>query len=243
MRAQGITLWRSKRGGRPRGFLRASWREDGKRVTWDTRTLDEGEALGKAAAELSRRRSVPAKPTPEGPPAPAPPTQPGVAPAASSSSSTTTNGVRKPIGEAITRAFTNGAAAAVVPSSSAAAATDDETKAKAKKLYQVFGKCMAYLTEGGLKRACRWAGKEPEEMDDDEEELVREGWEELGADWFGAKQIGPWGKIALGSCVAGVGMYMGGKPIPKPAEPKKLVAVAADGSNVRPERESGGGGG
>jgi hypothetical protein len=141
--------------------------------------------------------------------------------------------------------LTNGQAAAAAPSSPPE--TDDETRRKTRRLYEVFGKAMAYLTEGALKRACRYAGKEPEEMDEDEIELVREGWEEKGADLFGRTSIGPWGKIALGSAVAGVGMWMGGKDIPKPkqlaaAAPAGGAAAPAGGADVRPERGSGGGG-
>jgi hypothetical protein len=235
---QGITLWRSKRGGKPRGFIRASWREGGRRITWDTRTLDQGEALAKAAAEVSRRGSVPVH-RPLEVPAQAPPVHPdGIAPPSSAApvAADAPAAVRKPIGEALTRALGAPAAAASSPP-----VTDEEGKRKARKLYEVFGKAMGYLTEGSLKRAVRFAGREPEDMDDDELELVREGWEEKGADWFGRTNIGPWGKIALGSAVAGVGMYMGGKPLPKPK--KELPPVPAGGANVRPEPEGGGGSG
>lgn len=242
MQTPGITLWRSRRDGQPRGFLRASWRENGKKVTWDTRTLDRDEAQRKAAAELSRRRAAPESTKLS--PAPAPAVQPdpfakpptaGDVNNAFPPPTTTANG-RRPIGDAITRAL--GAQAAAVVTAPAAPATNEESRAKAKKLYEVFGKLMSMITEGSLKRACRFAGREPEDMDDDEISLVREGWEEKGADWFGRTNIGPWGKIALGSAVAGVGMYMGGEPIDKP-KPKELPPTG--GANVRPERESGGG--
>jgi hypothetical protein len=254
--AQGITLWRSKRDGKPRGFFRASWREHGRKITWDTRTLDKDEAQARAVAELNRRLSV-APPQPEralrdrDPVAASrePPVQPShPAPPATTTTTSVADGftppggfTRKPIGDALTRALTNGAAAATAPASSLPADAE-ETKRKARKLYEVFGKALGYLTEGGLKRACRWAGREPEDMDDDEIALVREGWEEKGADWFGKTNIGPWGKIALGSAVAGVGMYMGGKPIPK--APKAIPAPApAGGANERLEPKVGGGGG
>jgi hypothetical protein len=241
MRKQGLTLWRSKRKGHPRGNLRASWRDEaGKRVTWDTGTLDAPEALRKASAEVGRRRT-PALSSGDSaggsshhngtPPA----ASSGPAPAASPFSPTmdaaaAVNG-RRPIGDAITRALANGEAAAAAAEVDAlrapAAELAGEAKAKAKKLYEVFGKAMAMLTAGGLQRACRYAGREPEEMDDDEEQLVREGWEEKGAEWFGRTDIGPWGKIALGSAVAGVGMYVGGKPIPPPAKLKLIPAEPA----------------
>jgi len=233
-----IRLWRSKRAGKPRGFLRASWREGGRKVTWDTRALEPDEALKRAVAELNRRLSAPtpllspALASPAGPP---PDGQPSVQPGAAPSNVIP---IRRPIGEALSRALGTPAPAAAAPSSPPA--TAEEAKAKARKLYEVFSKAMSYLTEGGLKRACRWAGREPEDMDDDEIALVREGWEEKGADWFGKTDIGPWGKIALGSAVAGVGMYMGGKPLPKP---KAKELPPADGANVRPERASGDGGG
>jgi hypothetical protein len=252
--AQGITLWRSKRGGKPRGFFRASWREHGRKITWDTRTLEKDEAQARAVAELNRRLSA-APPQPEralrdrDPVAASrePPVQPSH-PAPPATTTSVADGfappstgafVRKPIGDALTRALTNGTPAA--PASSPPADAEETTR-KARKLYEVFGKALGYLTEGGLKRACRWAGREPEDMDDDEIALVREGWEEKGADWFGKTNIGPWGKIALGSAVAGVGMYMGGKPIPK--APKALPAPPpAGGTNERLDPKGGGGGG
>lgn len=225
-----VTLWRSKRDGKPRGFIRASWREDGRKVTWDTRSLDEGEARARALAELNRRLS--ASPPAVPPAAEAPPVQPG--------EPSNVIPMRRPIGDALNRALGVPAPAVAAPSSSPE--LEHEGRAKARKLYELFGKAMGHLTEGGLKRAVRWAGREPEDMDDDELELVRGGWEELGAEWFGRVEIGPWGKIALGSAVAGVGMYMGGDPIAPP--PKQLPAVApADGANVRPERDEGGGSG
>jgi hypothetical protein len=248
--AQGITLWRSKRGGQPRGFFRASWREGGRKVTWDTRTLDRDEALQRSVAELNRRLS--AAPRPEralhDPVAASrqPPVQPGdpAPPTTSVADGFTppTPGAftRKPIGDALTRALTTNGTAPAAPASSAPADAE-ETKRKARKLYEVFGRVMGYLTEGGLQRACRWAGREPEDMDDDELAMVKEGWEEKGADWFGKTDIGPWGKIAIGSAAAGVGMYLGGKPIPKPPAPAK--PPPAGGANERPEPKVGGGGG
>jgi hypothetical protein len=231
-----VTLWRSKRDGKPRGFIRASWREGGRKVTWDTRSLDEGEARTRALAELDRRLSARPEPPQQAERRPdhlegQPPVKPG--------EPSNVIPMRRPIGDALNRALGVPAPAAAAPSS-----PPDEGPAKARKLYELFGKAMGHLTEGGLKRAVRWAGREPEDMDDDELVLVRGGWEELGAEWFGRVEIGPWGRIALGSAVAGVGMYMGGDPI-KPPEQKQLPAAAApaDGANVRPERDEGGGGG
>lgn len=236
-----IRLWRSKRGGKARGFLRASWREQGRKVTWDTRELDPDAALKKAVAELNRRLSAPAStmsPTPTSPLVPEgqPSVQPGAAPS-------NVIPIRRPIGEAINRALGTPAPAAAAPSSLAGAATAEEAKKKVQHLYAVFGRAMVMLTEGGLKRACRWAGREPEEIDDDELAMIREGWEEKGADWFGKTDIGPWGKVALGSAVAGAGMYMAGKELPKPKELPRPKEQPADGANVRPERAGGDGGG
>jgi hypothetical protein len=72
-------------------------------------------------------------------------------------------------------------------------------------------------------------------MDADEEQLVREGWEEKGADWFGKTDIGAWGKIALGSAVAGVGMYMGGQALPK----VKQIPPATARVETPPEKSGG----
>jgi hypothetical protein len=250
MQPPAITLWRSKRG----RFLRASWRDGGKKVTWDTRALEDKEARARATAEWTRRKLMGGDgtrrtaPTPDISPAPAPAVQFQPAPSAMPTSADvrgafppSSSSSRRPIGDAITRAFgaAGGAAEFAAAPPPPPAAGDEESRAKAKKLYEYFAKLMAMVTEGSLKRACRFAGREPEDMDDDEIRLVREGWEEKGADWFGRTNIGPWGKIALGSAVAGVGMYMGGTPIEKP-KPKELPPAAA-GSNVRLEREGGSG--
>lgn len=230
-----VTLWRSSRDGKERGFLQASWREGGRKVTWNTGTLDQAEARARWLAEFNRRLSARTELPQQADLRPdhlegQPPVQPGEPTKASN-----VIPIRRPIGEALTRALGTPAPAAAAPSSPA-----EDGRAKARKLYELFGKMMGHVTEGGLKRACRWAGREPEDMDDDEVAMVREGWEEKGAEWFGKVEIGPWGKIALGSAVAGVGMYMGGEPIEKP-KPKQLAA--ADGANVRPERDEGGGSG
>ncbi|MFL5381289.1 MAG: hypothetical protein ACJ8GN_02060 [Longimicrobiaceae bacterium] len=232
-----VTLWRSKRDGRPRGFIRASWRQDGQKVTWDTRSLDEGEAKERALAEIARRLSAtqrPVKPESEATPIVMgerqPPGDPGERPS-------NVIPMRRPIGEAVHRALGGPAVAAPAPAEPPA---DHEARAKAKKLYEVFGRAMGMATEGGLKRLCRWAGREPEEMDDNEIAMVREGWEEKGAEWFGRVEIGPWGKIALGTGLAGFGMYVNGKVL---EEQKKLPAKPADGADGRPERDAGGGGG
>lgn len=229
-----VTLWRSKRDGKARGFIRASWRQGGRKITWDTRSLDEGEARTRALAELDRRLSAP---PPAVPPAAESPLAGGRQPPVQPGETSNVIPIRRPLGEALNRALGVPPAAAAAPSSPA----PDEGRAKTRKLYELFGKAMGHLTEGGLKRAVRWAGREPEDMDDDELALVQEGWEELGAEWFGRVEIGPVGKIALGSATAAVGMYMGGITIEQ--KPKKLAAAApADGSDVRPERPDEGGG-
>jgi hypothetical protein len=229
--AQAVRLWRSNRNGKPRGFWLASWRESGKRVSFNTRTLDKDEAQAKALAELGRRLQAPSAapdslPEPTQAPAPSPQLDEGPAAAA------VMNGHRKPLTDVLARAFSagsplNGATPAPPPAGPlepSEAATDEEARRKSKKMYQVFGKAMALLTEGSLRRAFRWADREPEEMDDDEIALIREGWEEKGADWFGKTTIGPWGKIAMGTAVAGVGMWIGSKPIERP-KPKALPAA------------------
>ena len=80
-------------------------------------------------------------------------------------------------------------------------------------------------------------------MDDNEVDLIREGWQEKGADWFGKVELGSAGKIAIGTLAAGVGMYVGGKSI----EPKRLAPPAAEQKAEQPESAAragvGGGGG
>lgn len=213
-----ITLWRSKRKGQLRGTLHASWRLDGKRQTWDTKVLDEADAFRKATDELNRRL-MPDPPRVTA--AAEPPAQlADVAPAAPAAAGPSSP-LRRPITEVLTRALTSGTSPTNDNSEVPPVPPSAEGEKSARHLYEYFGKAMAYLTEGGLKRACRYAGREPDEMDDSEIELVREGWGELGAKWFGQTAIGPLGKIVLGSAVAGVGMYMGGKEIPP--KPKLLT--------------------
>ncbi len=87
---------------------------------------------------------------------------------------------------------------------------------KVRQVHKVVGKACTYGLEGCLKRMCRWAGKEPDDIDDDEEALIREGFEELAAKYLGTKKISPAGKVLAGGIAAGFGMYMAGKDIPKP---------------------------
>lgn len=87
---------------------------------------------------------------------------------------------------------------------------------KVRHVHKVVGKACTYGLEGCLKRMCRWAGREPDDIDDDEEQLIREGMEELAAKYLGTKKISPAGKVLAGGIAAGFGMYMGGKDIPKP---------------------------
>jgi hypothetical protein len=151
-----------------------------------------------------------------------------VTPAAPSSSSAAVTPAR-PLGEAFGRALAAPSSSSLAPSSSSSAPpapteAELEQRRKTKALYKVVAKAGGYIVDGTLQRAVRFAGREPAEMDDDEEELIREGCEELCERFFGRTEIGPWGKIAAGAVVAGVGMYMGGKPLPKAAAPKRLEA-------------------
>jgi hypothetical protein len=86
---------------------------------------------------------------------------------------------------------------------------------KTSKFYAVAGKGGALLVIGALKRLVRWAGKEPEDIDEDEEEFLREGCEEFAREKLGHTNLGPGGKVLVAAGVAGFGMYMGGTPIPK----------------------------
>lgn len=226
--AQAIRLWRSERKGQARGPWLASWKEHGRKVAWSTTTQDKAEAQRKAEAELGRRLQA-ASPGPAAPATTvAPPAQPDlVTPAATSNGHS-----RKPITAALTRALSAPAAETTPPSSPG---TDLEERPKGKKLYEVGAKALTYLVEGGLKRACRYAGKEPEEMDDDEQALIQEGFEEKLADLFGRTEIGPWGKIILGTAVAGTGMYVGGTAIPKP---KQLTPATSKSDEPRKDGDS-----
>jgi hypothetical protein len=132
--------------------------------------------------------------------------------------------------------------AIIDPAKAAKAELEREAAEKVRHVHKVVGKGFAYLTEGGLKRLCRWAGREPEDIDDDEEKLIREGWEEIAAEYLGTKKLTPWGKVAAGTFIAGTGMYLGGKEIPKP-KPKEVVGQALRlVEQQRPEGGDGGGG-
>ena len=147
---------------------------------------------------------------------------------------------RKPLAEAFGRALVPSTPAPAPAAPPAAAETDDleEKKAKTRKLYEVAGKALTYLAEGGLKRAVRFAGREAADMDEDEEELIREGFEELCAVWFGRVELGPTGKVAVGCVVAGVGMYMGGTKIEKPKELPPAAQPAPPREAPREEERS-----
>lgn len=210
-------IWESNR---PGGFLRAVWRDDvGQRVTWDTATRDRGEAMQRAVGEISRRRPAATEGAQQLPTAPAVPAN-GVPPPAPG---------QRPLAEAFTRALH---IAGPAPSSPAPSSPGDPAAAaKSRRLYEVFGRALALVTEGTLKRCVRYAGREPADMDEDEVELIREGWEEKGQEWFGKVEVGPWGKIALGAVAAGAGMYMGGTPV------KRLPP--ADQGGKRPQGDDG----
>jgi len=212
-----IKLRRGRYRGKPAGRLRATWKENGKRISWNTGVDDETEAIRRAAGERDRRATTkvdghtPAVPFTDRTSEPESPAPPG------------SNGhSHRPLADALARA---------TPASSAPASSTDAgqiPERNNKRLYEVFGKAMTFLTEGTLQRACRWAGREPEEMDDDEQALVAEGWREKGQEWFGQADIGAWGKILLGGATAGVGMYLGGKPL-RPVEKPATPAAPAGG--------------
>jgi hypothetical protein len=254
--AGGISLFKSKNGGN----IRARWGTGKNRVDWNTNTKDQGEALKRAVEELSRRTgssAAPGTPTPR--PAAAAPPSPQLP--AGASPVVNGHGGRKPLGAALERVLAPPPAAGAeatpsVPASPAAVIPDaiiDPAKAAAAKLeaeavegvrhvHKVVGKSATYVLEGLLKRACRYAGREPEDMDDDEQALIREGCTEVAAKYLGKTKLTPEGKIVAGVICAGVGMYVGGKPIPKP--PKvELKSVPADARPSPPQGGTDGGGG
>lgn len=234
----GINLFRSNG---PSSVFRARWRSDGgAQVTWTTGTADETDALVRAAAELRRRSNGGDAPSlspssfPEdgsaaesdGGPTPAP--LPSLSPAPAPGS-----GSRRLLSEALKEAL--GGAAGVETSAAPPPANDLPAPAPAptepapgltrgeRHLYHVAAKIGLYLIDAGLQRTVRAAGREPDQMDDDERELIQEGCEELFQKAFGRTTIGPLGKVALGSLCAGVGMYKSGKPLP--AQPARLRSI------------------
>jgi hypothetical protein len=235
-----ISLFEAKKNGKPKGSLRARWSADGRQHIWNTGTKDRAEAMAKATVEADRRLARAGGSLPEttmpaaGPPRPS---QAWTPPPVTSSPSSSTNGhSRRPLAEAFGRALTPTATPApplLTPATEAAVDELEERKQKTRKLYEVAAKAGTYLLEGGLKRAVRFAGREPDDMDDDEQELIREGCGELCAQWFGRVELGPGGKVAVGCIVAGVGMYMGGTPIPKP----KALPPAPPHAQPAPPRE------
>lgn len=237
----GISLFTSGRGGN----IRARWGKGKRnRVDWNTGTKDPDEALRRAAEELRRRTGASAAsslgtPTPSKPAAAVPPSpQP---PAVAPPPETAAGSARRPLGDALARVLGTppapeiaSPAPAVVPDEVidpgkvAAAELEDVAAKKAKHVHKVLGKGGALAIDGVLQRLIRFAGREPEEMDEDETRLITEGWEEIFAEWFGKKKLTPWGKVAAGSAVAGIGMYMAGKPLPEPKPaPAPLQLVPA----------------
>jgi hypothetical protein len=221
----GLTLDKRKNG---------EWRArftgpDGKRISWNTHARDKAEASRRAGEELARRKG----PSAAAPPPAAPTAPSGPLPAEASP--------RRPLGEAFARvlqlpapppaSLAAPAAAAVelvakpeIMPAPAPAADEGAELAKVRRVHQVVGKSATNLIEGILARTCRFAGREPEEMDDDERALIAEGCSEIAAEYLGKKKLSPGGKVIAGSICAGVGMYMGGKPIPKkPAPVLQLV--------------------
>jgi pyruvate dehydrogenase E2 component (dihydrolipoyllysine-residue acetyltransferase) len=229
---KGITLDRRKN-----GDIRARFTgPDGKRISWNTHARDKAEAMRRAGEELARRKG----PSAAAPPPAAPSAPSGPLPAVASP--------RRPLGAAFARvlqlpappglASTAAPAAAVElvakpdeitpPAAPAPAADEGAELAKVRRVHQVVGKSATNLIEGILARTCRFAGREPEEMDEDERALIAEGCSEIAAEYLGKKKLTPAGKVIAGSVCAGVGMYMGGKPIPKkPAPVLQLVPPAA----------------
>jgi len=119
-------------------------------------------------------------------------------------------------------------------------AADDgaaEAARKVKHVHKVVGKAATYGLEGLLKKAVRFADKDPDDMDDDERELINEGFEELAAQFLGTRKISPVGKVIAGGIAAGFGMYMGAKdlppkPTPAPA-PARQPLQLVDGQQPR----------
>lgn len=130
--------------------------------------------------------------------------------------------------------------AIIDPGKAAAAEVEKAAREKVRHVHKVVGKACSYGLEGCLKRMCRWAGREPEDIDDDEEALIREGFEELAAQYLGTKKISPMGKVVAGGIAAGFGMYMGGKDIPKPKEPPQQQGQQLRLVEKRPEGDDGG---
>jgi hypothetical protein len=258
----GISLFKPGKGGN----IRARWGAGRARVDFNTQTKDPAQALARAADEL-RRRSATSSAGPSTRAAAAaaptaPQTMPPGAPGAPSPAAADT-GARRPLGDALARvlglstpapAATSSGAAASTPTAlapdaildaGARAAEGEIEKAAAEKVrhvHKVVGKACTYGLEGALKRMCRWAGREPEDMDDDEQELIREGFEELAAKYLGTKKISPAGKVLAGGIAAGFGMYIGGKEIPKPKPAPALQLVPPAQLSQRPPAPDDGGG-
>ena len=131
------------------------------------------------------------------------------------------------------------------PAKAAAAELEEATARKAKHVHKVLAKGGTMAVDGILQRLIRFAGREADEMDEDEIKLVTEGWEEIFAEWFGKKKLTPMGKVLAGSAVAGIGMYMGGKSIPEPKPapaPAQLQLVPAQRPSTPPAGKDGGDG-
>jgi hypothetical protein len=129
------------------------------------------------------------------------------------------------------------AAPATSPAPAPPVESDPDAALKLRRLYATLARVATRAVDGLTDRLVRSAGREPAEMDDDEEAMIREGFEEQFRIWFGRTELTPLGKVAVGAGVATAGKYFGGKPIEKPTPlPTKLAdkPTAAAGAAPTP---------
>lgn len=201
---------------------RARWKEQGRIINWNTGTKDKAEAQRRATEELGKRRQQPVARTPgttihgarlPSSSAPRPSLAELLSRATATTTPVTTNGVHPP------------SSPAPAPAAPPPAPAEETSSSKVRHLHEIASKIGVRLIDGALQRACRWAGKEPDEMDDDEEQLIAEGLREVSEELFGKVKLTPWGKVGLGTLAAGAGMYMGGETLSKPHQLPPVAQV------------------
>lgn len=238
-----MRLYRIKKGGRETGNWIAQWRENGRIVTRTTGTLDRKLAAQRAEAEFTRRQSGNGH------------TGRAVKPHTGASSAPAGEfrlpSPRVPLSDVLARAFSAPTVNSELPAHSSSFSAENQTKPetaapatsngsippppaaddvriKPRRLYTYGAKAASAALEGVLQRAIRFAGREPAEMDDDERDLIQEGLAEQFQIWFGAQELSPLGKVALGSLVAGAGMWRQGTPLAKTPAPPRLTPAERD---------------
>lgn len=108
----------------------------------------------------------------------------------------------------------------------------EKTRIRLRKLHKIAAKWAFKLEEALDDRLIGWIkNRHPDDVapaDDDEKDLIMEGWEELSKLAFGEKELTPWGKVGLGTFFMTAGKFASTKAqkrIPAGPPPPQREAV------------------